>query len=129
MQRHSVAWQGSLRYRRPDLDRMAGIRRITLNQNPMIADLGAKSLAEALKDDLWLKGQSSGYVPCICCLRHCDDYVSVGFFTALDLQDCGLRDEGANYLRDVLEYNTCIMILDIRNNPAISTSPSSSSSS
>ncbi len=57
MKRHNEAWQDSLRYRRPDLDRMSGVRRITINSNPMLADQGALALAEALKDDLWLKGE------------------------------------------------------------------------
>ena len=57
IKRHNEAWQDSLRYRRPDLDRMSGIRRITINCNPMMGDQGALALAEALKDDLWLKGQ------------------------------------------------------------------------
>ena len=48
----------SLRYRRPDLDRMPGLRRITICKNPLINDRGAEFFAEALKDDLWLKGQS-----------------------------------------------------------------------
>ena len=56
MRRHNEAWQDSLRYRRPDLDRMPGIRRISINCNPMMGDQGAQVLAEALKDDLWLKG-------------------------------------------------------------------------
>ena len=56
MRRHNEAWRDSLRYRRPDLDRMPGIRRITINNNPMMGDQGATLLAEALKDDLWLKG-------------------------------------------------------------------------
>ena len=59
MKRHNEAWQDSLRYRRPDLDRMSGIRRITINANPMVGDEGAVALAEALKDDLWLKGEFS----------------------------------------------------------------------
>jgi len=54
--RHSVAWQDSLRYRRPDLDRMPGLRRITICKNPLINDHGAELIAEALKDDLWVKG-------------------------------------------------------------------------
>jgi hypothetical protein len=37
---------------------MPGIRRITINNNPMMGDQGAALLAEALKDDLWLKGRS-----------------------------------------------------------------------
>lgn len=54
--RHSVAWQDSLRYRHPDLDRMPGLRRITICKNPLINDRGAELIAEALKDDLWVKG-------------------------------------------------------------------------
>ncbi len=73
MKRHNEAWQDSLRYRRPDLDRMNGIRRITINANPLVGDDGAKALAEALKDDLWLKGQSRHSVhsisPNVTCLR------------------------------------------------------------
>jgi hypothetical protein len=56
MLRHNEAWKDSLRYRRPDLDRMSGLRRITLNCNPMIGDQGAQLLADVLKDDLWVKG-------------------------------------------------------------------------
>ena len=56
IQRHGETWQGSLRYRQPNLDTMGGIRRITLNRNSLIGDDGAAALAEALKDDLWLKG-------------------------------------------------------------------------
>ncbi|ESO83029.1 hypothetical protein LOTGIDRAFT_134022, partial [Lottia gigantea] len=95
MKRHSEAWGDSLRYRRPDLDRMPGIRRITLNDNPLIGDQGAMSLADALKDDLWLK--------------------------ALDLQSCGISTTGARALLDVLEYNTTIVILDVRKNSLIGT--------
>ena len=54
--RYGEAWEGSLRYRRPDLDKMAGVRRITLNNNPNIGDSGARILADAVKDDLWIKG-------------------------------------------------------------------------
>jgi len=56
MLRHNEAWKDSLRYRRPDLDRMHGLRRITLNCNPLIGDHGTQILAEVLKDDLWVKG-------------------------------------------------------------------------
>ena len=56
-----MAWQDSLRYRHPDLDRMPGLRRITICKNPLINDRGAELIAEALKDDLWVKG-----VLCIC---------------------------------------------------------------
>ncbi|XP_022087058.1 centrosomal protein of 78 kDa-like [Acanthaster planci] len=90
MQRHSEAWKDSLRYRRPDLDRMAGIRRITLNQNPLVNDDGAVAFAEVLKDDLWLK--------------------------ALDMQHCGISNLGAKALLDSLHQNSSIVVLDIRKN-------------
>ncbi|XP_061059983.1 centrosomal protein of 78 kDa-like isoform X2 [Eubalaena glacialis] len=35
---------------------MAGLRRITLNCNTLIGDLGASALAESLSEDLWLRG-------------------------------------------------------------------------
>ncbi|WAR11247.1 CEP78-like protein, partial [Mya arenaria] len=91
--RHNEAWRDSLRYRRPDLDRMPGIRRITINNNPMIGDQGAALLAEALKDDLWLK--------------------------ALDMQGNGISSTGAKALLDVLKYNTTLVVLDVRRNPLI----------
>ena len=56
MLRHNEAWKDSLRYRRPDLDRMHGLRRITINCNPLIGDDGTQVLADVLKDDLWVKG-------------------------------------------------------------------------
>lgn len=93
IKRHNEAWQDSLRYRRPDLDRMSGIRRITVNCNPLLGDQGALSLAEALKDDLWLK--------------------------ALDLQQCGLGDTGAKALLEVLKYNTTLVVMDLRQNPMV----------
>ncbi|VDP93892.1 unnamed protein product, partial [Echinostoma caproni] len=55
MQRHGAAWADSLRYRHPNLDQLAGLRRITLNDNPRIGDAGSISMAEALADDLWIK--------------------------------------------------------------------------
>lgn len=63
--RHSVAWQDSLRYRRPDLDRMPGLRRITICKNPLINDHGAELIAEALKDDLWVKGYFYILIKCL----------------------------------------------------------------
>ena len=54
---HEETWAESLRYRRPDLDCMAGLRRITLNCNTLIGDLGASGFAESLSEDLWLRGK------------------------------------------------------------------------
>jgi centrosomal protein CEP78 len=39
------------------LDHMSGLRRVTLNSNPLIADRGATFLAEVLEADLWIKGK------------------------------------------------------------------------
>ncbi len=46
----------SLPYQNPMLDHMSGLRRVTLNRNPLIADRGATFLAEVIEADLWIKG-------------------------------------------------------------------------
>uniref|UniRef100_A0A8C8YE67 Centrosomal protein 78 n=1 Tax=Prolemur simus TaxID=1328070 RepID=A0A8C8YE67_PROSS len=58
MRRHEETWAESLRYRRPDLDCMAGLRRITLNCNTLIGDIGASAFANSLSEDLWLRDHS-----------------------------------------------------------------------
>ncbi|KAM9207755.1 centrosomal protein of 78 kDa isoform 1-T1 [Dugong dugon] len=93
MRRHEETWAESLRYRRPDLDGMAGLRRVTFNCNTLVGDLGASAFAESLSEDLWLR--------------------------ALDLQQCGLTNEGANAFLKALETNRTLVILDIRKNPLI----------
>ncbi|NXY26038.1 CEP78 protein, partial [Atrichornis clamosus] len=93
MRRHGEAWAESLRYRRPDLEYMTGLRRITLNCNMLIGDRGASAFADCLGEDLWLK--------------------------ALDLQQCGISNEGARSLLDALQTNTTLVVLDIRKNPLI----------
>lgn len=69
---------------------MFGIRRITINSNPLIGDHGVYLLSEAFKSDLWLK--------------------------ALDLQDCGITTTGANHLLDGLKFNAMMHVLDVRLN-------------
>ncbi|XP_077331016.1 centrosomal protein of 78 kDa isoform X2 [Lithobates pipiens] len=91
--RHSEAWAESLRYRRPDLDCMSGLRRISLNCNTLVGDQGAKALAEVLGEELWLK--------------------------ALDVRQCGITNEGAKAFLHALQTNTTLMILDVRKNPLI----------
>ncbi|XP_039946483.1 centrosomal protein of 78 kDa isoform X1 [Hirundo rustica] len=93
IRRHGEAWAKSLRYRRPDLEYMTGLRRITLNCNMLIGDRGASVFADCLGEDLWLK--------------------------ALDLQQCGISNEGARSLLDALQTNTTLVVLDIRKNPLI----------
>jgi len=91
--RHSDAWAESLRYRTPNLNCMGGIRRITLNANPMIGDDGMLPFTEALKDDLWLK--------------------------ALDFQQCGISSKGALALLGTMQYNNTLVVLDLRQNPMV----------
>eukprot|EP00794_Sanderia_malayensis_P007931 gene7931-8786_t len=88
--RHGEAWQESLRYRRPDLNGMCGLRRINLCQNTLIGDRGMHILADCLKDDLWIK--------------------------ALDLQQCGVSSQGAEALLSALDYNRSLRVLDVRMN-------------
>lgn len=92
-ERHSEAWADSLRYRQPNLNNMTGLRRITLNHNPMLGDEGICLIADALKDDLWLK--------------------------AIDLQKCGVGRDGANALLDTLTQNKTLLVVDVRFNPLI----------
>ncbi|CAN8220184.1 unnamed protein product [Coccothraustes coccothraustes] len=93
IRRHGEAWAESLRYRRPDLEYMTGLRRITLNCNMLVGDRGASAFADCLGEDLWLK--------------------------ALDLQQCGISNEGARLLLDALQTNTTLVVLDVRKNPLI----------
>uniref|UniRef100_A0A8C5MGT1 Centrosomal protein of 78 kDa n=1 Tax=Leptobrachium leishanense TaxID=445787 RepID=A0A8C5MGT1_9ANUR len=91
--RHGETWAESLRYRRPDLDCMAGLRRVTLNCNTFVGDQGASALAEILPEDLWLK--------------------------AVDLRQCGVSNVGAQAFLKVLHTNTTLQVLDLRRNPLI----------
>ncbi|XP_054466755.1 centrosomal protein of 78 kDa [Anoplopoma fimbria] len=93
MQRHGTAWAESLRYRKPQFEGMGGLRRVTLNCNTLIGDRGAAALAHELAEDLWVK--------------------------AVDLQRCGLSNEGARRLLEALKTNTALCVLDIRSNPLI----------
>ncbi|XP_068461306.1 centrosomal protein of 78 kDa [Clinocottus analis] len=93
MQRHDTAWAESLRYRKPQFEGMGGLRRVTLNCNMLIGDRGAAALAHEVAEDLWVK--------------------------ALDLQKCGLSNDGARRLLEALKANTALCVLDIRSNPLI----------
>ncbi|XP_070177691.1 centrosomal protein of 78 kDa-like, partial [Littorina saxatilis] len=93
MKRHTEAWRDSLRYGVPQMEKMPGLRRVTLNNNPLVGNQGAQLLAESLKDDLWIK--------------------------ALDLHGTGVSTSGAKAFLDVLKYNTTIEVLDLRRNPLI----------
>ncbi|XP_019954552.2 centrosomal protein of 78 kDa [Paralichthys olivaceus] len=97
MQRHGTAWAESLRYRQPHFEGMGGLRRVTLNCNTLIGDRGAAALAQELAEDLWVK--------------------------AVDLQRCGLSNEGAHRLLQALKTNSSLCVLDIRSNPLVDKVP------
>ncbi|KAJ8285416.1 hypothetical protein GJAV_G00026560 [Gymnothorax javanicus] len=91
--RRGDVWAESLRYRKPNLEGMGGIRRITLNCNTLIGDRGAHALAQELAEDLWVK--------------------------AVDLQKCGISSEGAQALLEALSTNRSLSVLDLRRNPLV----------
>ncbi|VDN13541.1 unnamed protein product [Dibothriocephalus latus] len=92
------------------MDGLGGLRRVTLNDNPDIGDAGAVQLADALRDDLWIK--------------------------AVDLQNCGVSNVGALAWLGILSEtkndistdcsitiaeggNRSLMVLDLRRNGLI----------
>ncbi|CAK1544748.1 unnamed protein product [Leptosia nina] len=87
--RYSENWVHTLRYRLPELDTMAGLRRITVNGNPL-GDQGVGKLLDVLADDLWIK--------------------------ALDVQSCGLSDDCAAMALQIMSSNTTLVVLDMRHN-------------
>ncbi|KAF4070548.1 hypothetical protein AMELA_G00286700 [Ameiurus melas] len=93
VRRHGTAWAETLRYRKAEFEAMGGLRRITLNENILIGDRGVKSLAQELTEDLWVK--------------------------AVDLQRCGISNDGAHVLEKMLQSNTTLCVLDIRRNPLV----------
>ncbi|XP_043102023.1 centrosomal protein of 78 kDa [Puntigrus tetrazona] len=93
MRRHGTAWVETLRYRKAEFEAMSGLRRITLNDNILIGDRGAMALSRELTEDLWVK--------------------------ALDLQRCGISNEGARVLEQMLQANSTLCVLDIRRNPLV----------
>lgn len=91
---HTEIWKDSLRYGRPNLDKIFGVRRLTLNKNPSIGDKGAEKFAESLTNNLWLK--------------------------ALDLQNCGITNQGALvFLKKLKGTDSSLYILDLRMNAAV----------
>jgi centrosomal protein CEP78 len=94
IQRFSEAWSQSLRYRNVDADSFPGLRKILLNNNPDIGDKGVEVLAEALKEDVWVKD--------------------------IEMQRCGLTDEGAQHIINCLNINRTILCFNISGNPEVS---------
>lgn len=94
IQRFSEAWQQSLRYQNVDADSFSGLRKILLNNNPGIGDGGIELIAEALKEDVWVKD--------------------------VEVQGCGLTDEGAQHIISCLNINKTILNFNIAGNPKVS---------
>lgn len=92
--RYTEGWEKSLRYRDVDPDTIAGLKRITLNHNPEIKDEGLNTILELMKEDLWIK--------------------------AIDMQNCGITDIGAQAIVACLETNKTILLFDIKENNDIS---------
>ncbi|XP_026294380.1 centrosomal protein of 78 kDa [Frankliniella occidentalis] len=90
LNRYGENWKQSLRYRTPDTDVMPGLRRVTLNHNPLIGDAGVTEIINVLRDDLWLK--------------------------ALDLQNVGLTNVGGMEIVNLLKVNKSLSVLDVHNN-------------
>ncbi|KPJ16219.1 Protein Cep78-like [Papilio machaon] len=88
--RYSENWVQTLRYRLPQLDAMAGLRRLTLCGNTQLTDRGFATLADVLADDLWIK--------------------------ALDVQNCGLSEQSGALALRMLQSNTTLVVLDVRHN-------------
>ncbi|XP_060787333.1 centrosomal protein of 78 kDa [Neoarius graeffei] len=93
VKRHSTVWADTLRYRKAEFEAMGGLRRITFNENILIGDRGVTSIARELTEDLWVK--------------------------AVDLQRCGISNDGAHVLEKMLQSNTTLCVLDIRRNPLV----------
>lgn len=64
-------------------------------------------------------------VPCCVLLCSCifSDSVFMTCWTAVDLQKCGLSNEGAHRLLEALKTNSTLHVLDIRNNTLVGKKP------
>lgn len=92
--RYCVSWHSSLRYADPENGVMAGLKRITLNNNHDIGDDGLRVILDELDDDLWIK--------------------------AIDMQRCNITEKMALRLLDVIDYSKSLEIADFRHNDLLS---------
>ncbi|XP_017769705.1 PREDICTED: centrosomal protein of 78 kDa [Nicrophorus vespilloides] len=92
--RYCESWHNSLRYEDPEVGIMAGLKRITLNNNPNIKDEGLTYILDELDDDLWIK--------------------------ALDMQRCGISESILPRLIDVIDYSRSLEVADFRANDQLS---------
>lgn len=92
--RYCECWHKSLRYEDPNVDNMGGLKRITLNNNPNIGDEGLSRILDELDDDLWIK--------------------------AIDMQKCGISENLAKRIIDLVEYSRSLEVVDFRGNERLS---------
>lgn len=92
--RYCESWHNSLRYEDPKVGNMKGLKRITLNNNPHFGNEGLACIIDELEDDLWIK--------------------------AIDMQKCGITEEIAGRLLDLIEYSRSLEIADFRHNEKLS---------
>ncbi|GFQ78193.1 centrosomal protein of 78 kDa [Trichonephila clavata] len=89
LRRSNDIFPDTLRYRLPVLDAMKGLRRISLNNND-VGNKGIEILMSSLQEDIYMK--------------------------AFDLQKCGIGDEGAKSILNVLKSHVGLQLIDIRQN-------------
>lgn len=88
--RYCESWHSSLRYADPEVNNMAGIKRITINNNPKMGDEGLDYILNELVDDLWIK--------------------------AIDMQRCNISENISAKIIDTIDYSRSLEIFDFRNN-------------
>lgn len=92
--RYCESWHSSLRYEDPEVGVMAGLKRITLNNNPGVGDVGLGLILDELDDDLWIK--------------------------AIDMQRCNITENMSARLIDAIDYSRSLEIADFRHNDLLS---------
>lgn len=94
IQRFSEAWENSLRYQNVDADSFSGLRKVFMNNNPMMGNEGLEHLTTALEEDVWIKD--------------------------IEMQSCGFDDRGAQHIIKCLNVNKTIMNFKIDGNHDVS---------
>lgn len=90
--RFSEGWEKTLRYRSVNPETLAGLKRITLNNNA-IRDEGVVAIMEELKEDAWIK--------------------------VIEMQNCQITDSGAQVIVDCLNVNQSLLLVDIEGNQKV----------
>ncbi|KAB5567779.1 hypothetical protein PHYPO_G00236780 [Pangasianodon hypophthalmus] len=87
----NITWQGAEHM--ANIIKNQAVRRHSTAWAETLRDRGVASLAQELTEDLWVK--------------------------AVDLQRCGISNDGARVLEKMLQSNTTLCVLDIRRNPLV----------